>query len=233
MTQRIGSCLLRVVTITATLLTSMIVVGAGGVESADTISPAIVKHELQLPPDRPMTGSRPGSEAHFSFNVFVFENTDWTLDEVAETIRQAANIFATECGFSIELKKFLSGRVPPAFLQLDTAKQALILGLLNIPRPVVFFINQTANHDYGYSYLAATPSPSQETVWITRRVAPSCRGRLLAHEIGHIALNVATHSPIRDNLMGYTCHHSNVRNFATNVGLTQAQCKVLEERYAR
>ena len=165
------------------------------------------------------------------FSVVVFRDIGWGLDTVTNAIKQAAQIYASECDFYFTVNEIRMGGVANRFHNLTEPMQQELIESLNLPRPIVFFINTTTDNDYAYSYQQGTVSPSQGTVWMTRRVVPACHGPLLAHELGHIALDVAEHSNAPKNLMGFTCYSSNVQNFAGNTKLTRRQCQRLHQRY--
>ena len=167
----------------------------------------------------------------FALSVFVTDGSEWTLDDVAQTIREAAGIYANQCDFKISVRSVQQGMVALGLQNFNEARQAKLLSILKPERPTVFFVNRTQDRDIAYAYLEHTPSPSQSTIWITRRARKEGRGPLLAHEIGHIALDFPSHQADPGNLMSYTCVTSNVENAQTNIRLSPRQCRMLHTRY--
>ena len=125
-----------------------------------------------------------GNKDGFVFSVFVVEDSVWTLNEVAQTIRETVGIYAKQCDFNISVRSVQRGTVARHLQDFNESRQAQLLSVLNPERPTVFFVRQTQDRDIAYAYLEHTPSPSQGTIWITRRAKKECRGLLLAHEIG-------------------------------------------------
>ncbi len=174
----------------------------------------------------------PDQDKGFAFSVFVMDDSGWTLSEVGQTIQRAAKIYFEQCRFQLSLRSIQRGTLSGHLQEFNETKQAKLLALLKPERPMVFFVRQTEDQDIAYAYLENAPSPSKGTIWITRRAREQCRGPLLAHEIGHIALNFPSHQADLGNLMSYSCVNSNIQNAAVNTHLNTSQCETLRQRYA-
>ncbi len=167
----------------------------------------------------------------FAFSVFIMDGSGWTLSDVAHTIREAASIYDKQCDFKISIRSIQQGTVALHLQNFNEVRQAKLLSMLKPERPTVFFIDNTQDRDIAYAYLENTASPSQGTIWITRRARKECRGSLLAHEIGHIALHFPSHQTDPGNLLSYSCTTSNIQNATLNIKLTAEQCRTLHQRY--
>lgn len=184
----------------------------------------VVEHELS---STELYGEAAPAHSGFAFSAVLLADSGWTLAEVKDTIKHAANIYSSACDFRFSVSKIVAVEAAPRYQWLDERLEQELLQKLGLPRPIALFVNQTTTNDYAYSYLSDTVSPSEGTAWVTRKASPSCRGPLFAHELGHIAFNNATHSRELQNLMGYTCRSSNIENFADNTKLTTKQCGML------
>jgi hypothetical protein len=166
----------------------------------------------------------------FDFTVVVVRNAGWRADEIETAIREAAAIFLHRCGLPISVNRVLTIDLPGFYQELDEAEEERFVGGL-VDRPAALFVNATTEHHNAYSYLESWPISRAGTVWITRDAPTVCRGPLLAHEIGHVALDQAEHSDDQDNLMSHRCGHSNLTNQRINTELSQRQCTLLKRRF--
>ena len=166
------------------------------------------------------------------FSVVVFREVGWNVREVRRVLREASDIYAHACYFSLNLVAIRYLDVDQSLHRIDEyLQQQLLASLDGFARPTLFFVGDTHAGDFAYAYLEGTASPSQGTAWMSRRVPKRCRGRLLAHEIGHIALNTGRHSKQPENLMQSHCRDSNLDNHMANTGLSDNQCQILWRRY--
>ena len=95
-------------------------------------------------------------------------------------------------------------------------------------KPGVFIVESTAERDVAFSYLPSLQRDVSGTAWITNRVSDACFAWIIAHEIGHLVLNDATHHPQRDNIMNAQCSQGS--NFNTSSALprwTLRQCELI------
>jgi len=167
-----------------------------------------------------------------SFAVIVFRDVGWSEAEITDVIAEASRIYARNCHFTIDVTSISFIEIDARLHHLDEAmQQRLLVELGDIDRPIVFFIGATSANDAAYAYLQGTVSPSQGTAWLSRQATTQCRGPLLAHEIGHIALQASRHSRQPGNLMRDSCHSSNISNQSINTDLNQQQCQTLWSRY--
>jgi len=168
-----------------------------------------------------------------SFPVIVFRNVGWSEAEVTAVIAEASRIYARNCRFTLDVTGIRFIEVDARLHHLDEGmQQQLLTELGDIDRPIVFFIGATSGNNAAYAYLQGTVSPYQGTAWLSRQATKQCRGPLLAHEIGHIALLASRHSRQPGNLMRDSCHSSNLSNQSIDTDLNQQQCQTLWRRYA-
>lgn len=166
------------------------------------------------------------------FSVVIMDQSGWSETEVRGVIQQAARIFSRECRVDLNPVSF-ELVIPRRELRLLTGdlQEQLVEALGNRQRPIVFFIYGTDSDDIAYAYLEETVSPSQGTAWITRRSTRECRGVLLAHELGHIALQYDGHDTRKENLMSSSCRLSNINSQPLNTRIGADQCQLLWRRY--
>lgn len=185
------------------------------------------RNEIRLLSDAPTI-------SEISFSVIVFNEVGWTENEVNRIIDEANQIYLQECRVSFNVRSIefatVDGRLHDLTHELQ---EELLMELSDRPRPIVFFIEKTSEADFAYAYIEGTASPSQGTVWLTRESASECRGSMLAHELGHIALEQKIHSDENNNLMNRSCRHSNVKGQFINTQLNSKQCEVLWRKYGQ
>ncbi len=175
------------------------------------------------------TGNVPAGHG-FNFSVVVVRNAGWQPDEIETAIRETAAIFLHRCGLPISVDRVLTVDLPDDYQELDETEEERLVGGL-AERPAVLFVNATTDNHNAYSYLESWPISRAGTVWITRDAPTVCRGPLLAHEIGHVALDDPEHSDDPDNLMSHRCGHSNLTNQRINTELSEQQCTLLKRRF--
>jgi len=166
----------------------------------------------------------------FGFTVVVVRNAGWHSDEIKAAVREAAAIFWRRCRLPVSVEQILTVDLPGDYQELDETEEERLVGGL-AERPAVLFVNKTTENHNAYSYLESWPISRAGTVWITRDAPTVCRGPLLAHEIGHVALDQAEHSDDLDNLMSHRCGHSNLTNLRINTELSERQCARLKRRF--
>jgi len=203
----------------------MLVLANALAESPEPVDP-VNKQDFDLIRDAP-------TNSGMSFEVFVFRDAGWSEIEVERVIDEARQIYAGECRFSLIISSMIFISVAPELHRINyRLQEQLLIDLGDVQRPVIFFIDDTLEYDFAaYAYLQDTASPSQGTAWITRNAAKQCRGPMLAHEIGHIALNADKHVLQNNNLMAFSCQRSNVSRQSINTDLTPEQCETLWGRH--
>lgn len=100
--------------------------------------------------------------------------------------------------------------------------------------PTVFVIESTLENDVAFSYLPSLNRDVSGTAWISDRVSDSCFSWLVAHEIGHIALNSSEHHPSRRNVMNRFCSKNN--NFNRSEFLPswdKQQCALIRQYFKK
>jgi len=208
------------------VLAGLLLVSSSLAESPDGVQPDVESDFdlTQYAPDRTV----------IRFSVVVFDNVGWSESEVRHVLDEAKSIYARECRVELAPTYIQFVDIDYELRKLSQYQQEQVLDQLdNIERPVVLFIDETTELDYAYAYLEGTESPSQGTAWLTRQARAECRGPMLAHELGHIALRADKHSGIPDNLMNFSCRHSNISNQLVNTDLTRQQCEILWKRYSQ
>jgi len=171
-------------------------------------------------------GATAAPPAAVVYPVAVLRGSGWEEDLIQRAIGEAEAIFK-QCDVVVTAGTVYWLEAPDRYHTLAESDQAALLQALAPRRPAALFINRTAARDTAYSYLHDAPVPSRGTAWLTRRVADSCAGALLAHELGHILLHSPRHSTQPGNLMAAACRHSNIKGAAVNDRLSGAQCERL------
>ena len=161
------------------------------------------------------------------YNVAVLNTAGWQQSDVERAIDETKMIYA-QCDIRLHARSIRWIDTPGAYLNLAESKQADIIRQLPASRPLVVFIQQTDDGYNAYSYLFSAPLTSRGSAWLTRKSNRACTGTLLAHELGHILLNSEKHADNTDNLMAYTCTHSNIQGTKPNTALTPQQCAKLQ-----
>ena len=98
--------------------------------------------------------------------------------------------------------------------------------------PTVYVIESTLERDVAFSYLPSLNRDVSGTAWITDRVSDACFAWVVAHEIGHIALDSSAHHPDKRNVMNRFCSGNN--NFNRSTALPrwdEQQCAVLNDYF--
>ena len=99
--------------------------------------------------------------------------------------------------------------------------------------PTVYVIGSTLERDVAFSYLPSIKRDVSGTAWITDRVSDACFAWVVAHEIGHIALDSSLHHPDRRNVMHRFCSANNNFNRSTSLPRwDDRQCSVLRDYFA-
>lgn len=94
-------------------------------------------------------------------------------------------------------------------------------------KPGVFIVESTAERDVAFSYLPSLQRDVSGTAWITNRVSDACFAWIIAHEIGHLVLNDATHHPQRDNIMNAQCSQGSFNTSSALPRWTPRQCELI------
>ena len=98
--------------------------------------------------------------------------------------------------------------------------------------PTVYVVESTLERDVAFSYLPSLNRDISGTAWITNRVSDACFAWVVAHEIGHIALDSSAHHPDKRNVMNRFC--SGNSNFNRRTALPrwdEQQCAVLSDYF--
>lgn len=165
------------------------------------------------------------------YDIAVLNNAGWQQIDIERAITKSKAIYA-QCNVHLEAQSIRWLDTPQIYLNLNESNQADIIEQLPASRPLVVFIQQTTDGDNAYSYLLSAPLSSQGSAWITRKSSDECTGVLMAHELGHILLDTDSHAADIDNLMAYSCTHSNIQGAKPNTDLTPEQCAKLQNSRA-
>jgi|GEM_PF-5752373 len=155
------------------------------------------------PPDGPVA-------ARATLSAALLDGSGWTVATVRSALAAARTLLRTRCAIDIEVPRLVVVEAPPAYWRLAASSEARLYARLRAWRPQLLFVHATVDNDVAYSYLADSPVPQAGSAWFTRNVAGPCAGQLIAHEIGHLALNSAAHDPDPDNFMHPGCRASNI-----------------------
>lgn len=178
---------------------------------------------------RPGPASERIARADVAYPVAVLDSANWRSSEVKRALEEVEAIFG-QCGVTVVGGPVYRIEAPAAFTELDDERQYRLLAPLPATRPLAVLVDRTVARDVAYAYRLSAPVASRGTAWITRSGHPACLGRSLAHELGHILLDSARHSPDRDNLMFHSCTASNVAGSRPGTRLSERQCEQLRDR---
>lgn len=140
-------------------------------------------------------------------------------------VREAAGLLR-QCGVALSRAELRVVQAPRRFHVYFTPVSRELLARLPVPRPAVFFVDDTRNEPafdaeaIGRGNSAARPELA-DTVWVAygaRDVA-----QVVAHELVHVLSDSGEHSEAPDNLM-------RVETAPRNTRLSAAQCDRLRAR---
>jgi hypothetical protein len=161
----------------------------------------------------------------FSLHAYTFRGTRWSSEEIASGIAAAAQLLG-QCGIALAVAELRVIEAPRDFHYYDTATSRRLLQAIDVPRPAVFFVEDTRNvpaFDAEAVGLANSRSRPElaNTVWIAHgaRDVPQA----LAHELVHVLSDNGTHSHEAGNLMQDETSPRNNR-------LTAGQCELMRSR---
>lgn len=190
---------------------------SAGATAADTIS---------VTSQHPFTLTGHAAATHdLALHVYAFSGTQWTGEDILPAIEGAARLVG-KCGVALRGGELRTLDAPRAYHDYSTAMSRELLRRIEVPRPAVFFVQDTRNrpaYDAEAIGLANARSRPElaNTVWVAHgaRDLPYA----LAHELVHMLSDSGAHSDEPGNLM-------QPKTSPRNTQLSAAQCRRLLER---
>jgi len=170
------------------------------------------------PPVRPVRSSP--LPIVYRLPVTVVAGSGWSPTKVHAAIADASRLFQHACGFALEASGLTW--LPASTRPLDDGDEAALV--MQVPRPRLVFVGATTANDVAYAYPANAPLAQAGTAWFTGQVLPACAGRLVAHELGHLALSSGAHESGTDDLMSRGCRASNIAGGEEPVSIEPRRC---------
>ena len=186
--------------------------GAGGrsaeqaLASPERARPAPVSHELKL-------------------HLYTFNGTRWSPETIRDAVHASGRLLA-QCGIVLNGVEVRSLDTERRFHFYSTPVSRLLLSQLDVPRPAIFFVDDTLNRPafdaeaIGLANAQSRPELAN-TIWVAygARDLPYA----LAHELVHVLSDSGEHSTESSNLM-------RAETSARNTALTAAQCERVRAR---
>jgi len=162
--------------------------------------------------DLPLESAPPAAPvaARATLTAALLDGSGWTVATVRAALAAARTLLRERCAIDIEVPRLVVVEAAPAYRRLAATSEARLYARLRAWRPRLLFVHATVDNDVAYSYLVGSPVPQAGSAWFTRNVVGPCAGQLIAHEIGHLALNSAAHDPDPANFMHPGCRASNL-----------------------
>ena len=158
-------------------------------------------------------------------SLYAFEQTRWNIAEVRAAVGVALAIL-TQCGIGVRQADLFTLAAPRRLRFFSNTLARELLGALDVPRPAVFFVDDTRNNPafdaeaIGVANSATRPMLAN-TVWVAHGARDL--GVTLAHELVHVLADSDEHSTAPGNLMREDTAPENLR-------LDAAQCERLRAR---
>jgi hypothetical protein len=158
-------------------------------------------------------------------HLYAFAGTRWRPDDIGAAVRQAMPLLS-QCGVALAGSELKLIEAPREFHFYSTSVSARLLRAMKVPRPAVFFVEDTRNEPafdaeaIGRANSTMRPELA-DTVWIAHgaRDLPLA----LAHELVHLLADSGEHSDEPGNLMLPETSPANTR-------LSAGQCERLRAR---
>jgi hypothetical protein len=158
-------------------------------------------------------------------HLYTFNGTRWSPETIREAVHASGQLLA-QCGIvlnGIEVRTLDTER---RFHFYSTPVSRLLLRQLDVPRPAIFFVDDTLNQPafdaeaIGLANAQSRPELAN-TIWVAygARDLPYA----LAHELVHVLSDSGEHSTETGNLM-------RAETSARNTALTAAQCERVRAR---
>lgn len=163
--------------------------------------------------------SAPAQSHELRLALYRFEGGRWSPEDIVPAVRGAAPLIA-QCGVRLTGVEIHVVEAPRRYHFYATPVSRELLRLMRVPRPAVFFVDDTHNRPaYDAEAIGRTNAVSRpelsDTVWIAHgaRDLPQA----LAHELVHVLADHGEHSREPGNLM-------RPETSPRNVALTATQC---------
>ncbi|MGH8668064.1 MAG: hypothetical protein ACREUN_02340 [Burkholderiales bacterium] len=188
---------------------------------------ALGDEEIRIVETRQLPAGKPVADAALRLRLalHVFRGGRWSQEEVAALVREAAGPLR-QCGVALARAELRVVQAPRRFHVYFTPVSRELLARLPVPRPAVFFVDDTRNDPpfdaeaIGRGNAATRPELA-DTVWVAYGARDLAQ--VLAHELVHLLSDSGTHSDAPGNLMRPETAPGDTR-------LTPAQCARLRER---
>ena len=157
--------------------------------------------------------------------LYAFRGTRWAPEDVARAAQEAARLIA-QCGVALAGAELRLVAAPRRFHFLFTPVSAELLRRIEVPKPAVFFVEDTHNRPafdaeaIGLENSASRPELAN-TVWVAHGARDLAQA--LAHELVHVLSDSGEHAQAPGNLMRPETSPENTR-------LTDSQCERLRLR---
>ena len=158
-------------------------------------------------------------------HLYLFQDTRWRSADIVAAVWEATPLLA-QCGVALPGAELRLIEAPREFHFYSTPVSRTLLRSMKIPRPAVFFVEDTRNQPafdaeaIGRGNSATRPELA-DTIWVVfgARDLPQA----LAHELVHLLSDSGEHGTEPDNLMLPESSPRNTR-------LSSAQCERLRAR---
>ena len=207
MTRMAGSCLALLIALSA----------AVNAQTVRVVSPQAL----------PVPSTARGATHDLRLSLYGFAGTRWAAADIAAAVLEASSLLA-QCGVALAGTDLRMLEAPRRFHFYATAVSRSLLRELTVPRPAIFFVEDTRNHPafdaeaIGRGNAANRPELA-DTVWVAHGARDL--GVALAHELAHLLSDSGAHSDTPGNLMRPDTAPGNHR-------LSGEQCRRMRERGA-
>ena len=171
-------------------------------------------------------GTRSAPASHeLKLHLYTFNGTRWSPETILQAVHASGQLLA-QCGIALNGVEVRSLDTERRFHFYSTPVSRLLLRQLDVPRPAIFFVDDTLNRPafdaeaIGLANAQARPELAN-TIWVAygARDLPYA----LAHELVHVLSDSGEHSSETGNLM-------RAETSARNTSLTAAQCERMRAR---
>lgn len=190
-------------------------------------STVLGQEELRIVETRnlPLEQGSAGASHKLRLSLHVFRGGRWSQEDVASAVHGSA-VLLRQCGVALARAELRVVQAPQRFRRYSTAVSRELLARLPVPKPAVFFVDDTLNDPafdaeaIGRANAGSRPELA-DTVWVAygARDLPQA----LAHELVHLLSDSGTHSEAPGNLMRAETASGNTR-------LTESQCGQLRSK---
>jgi hypothetical protein len=169
-------------------------------------SPGLAAERVRITEAKTISASvqQPREASHdLAVYIHTFEGTRWSKNMIIDAVTEAARL-VSPCGVAVTQLELRTIAAPRRFHFYSTAVSRALLQTLAVPKPALFFVEDTHNHPAfdaeAIGEANATRRPElANTVWVAygARDLPYA----LAHELVHVLSDSGEHSDEPGNLM--------------------------------